>query len=127
MMTRQIEGVQMDGTRFRYLRTLLVGLVLVAGVVRVEAYPMYDDGAGNGCVSCHPRFFDDPNSPTPFGSLHVAHLTKFGILSGTGTGQCGLCHMNPAGGDTPVYTYTSALGFGCAGCHGMNYGETVPT
>jgi len=120
-MIRRIEGVQMDGTRLRYLRTLLVGLVLVAGVVRVEAYEMYDDGHGVGCVSCHPRYFDDPNSPTPFGSLHVAHLTKFGIT------KCGLCHMNPAGGDTPVYTYTSAEGFGCAGCHGMDYGETIPT
>src|SRR5690349_3109472 len=104
MMTRQIEGVQMDGTRLRHLRTLLVGLVLVVGVVRVHAYPTYDDGAGNGCVSCHPAFFDNPNSPTPFGSLHVAHLTKFGINPNSGgTGKCGLCHMNPAGGDIPVY------------------------
>lgn len=114
----------MDGMRFKYLRTLLVGVMLVAGVVRVEAYPMYDDGAGNGCVSCHPAFFDDPNAPTPLGSLHVAHLTKFGINT---TLKCGQCHMNPAGGDTPVYTYMSAEGFGCAGCHGQNYGETVPT
>jgi hypothetical protein len=125
MMTRQIEGGRMDGTRVRYLRTLLVGLALVIGVVRVEAYEVYDDGTGTyGCVTCHPRFFDDPNSPTPFGSLHVAHLTKFGINS---TLKCGQCHMNPAGGDTPVYTFTSAEGFGCAGCHGQNYGETVPT
>ena len=28
--------------------------------------------------------------------------------------------MNAAGGDTPVYTYRSAEGFGCAGCHGQN-------
>ena len=34
--------------------------------------------------------------------------------------------MNPVGGDMPVYTYTSAEGFGCAGCHGQNYGETIP-
>jgi hypothetical protein len=134
MMTRQIEGVQMEGTRLRYLRTLLVGLVLVVGVARVHAYPMYDDhsgpggSSGSGCVSCHPAFFDDPGSPTPLGSLHVAHLTKFGIDTNSGgTGKCGLCHMNPAGGDIPVYTYRSAEGFGCAGCHGQNYGETVPT
>ena len=41
--------------------------------------------------------------------------------------KCGQCHMNPVGGDMPVYTYTSAEGFGCAGCHGQNYGETIPT
>ena len=111
----------MDGTRLRKLRTLLVGLALVAGVVRVDAYPSYDDGNGVGCVSCHPRYFDDPTSPTPFGSLHVAHLTKFGIT------RCGLCHMSPSGGDTPVLTYTSAEGFGCAGCHGQDYGEKIPT
>ncbi len=123
MMTRQI-GIRIDGAR---LRALLVGLALVAGVVRVEAYPDYDDhtgpmgGPGVGCVTCHPRYYDDPTSPTPFGSLHAAHLGKFGIS------RCGLCHMNPAGGDIPVHTYTSAEGFGCAGCHGQDYGETIPT
>ena len=110
--------------RATHLRALLAGLVLLAGVARVHAYPMYDDGAGNGCVSCHPQYFDDPGSPTPFGSLHAAHLTKFDIIN---TLKCGQCHMNPAGGDVPVYTYTSAEGFGCAGCHGQNYGETIPT
>ena len=123
MTTRHIDGSRTHGTRVSYLCTLLAGLALVAGVARVEAYPSYDDGNGVGCVSCHPAYFDDPNSPTPFGSLHVAHLTKFDIIN---TQKCGLCHMNPAGGDTPVYTYTSAEGFGCAGCHGMNYGETIP-
>ena len=126
MMTRQIEGIQMDGTRLRYLRTLLVGLALVAGVVRVDAYPTYEDTGQGGCQTCHPRFFDDPSSPTPLGSLHVAHLTKFGIGGAGGTMKCGQCHMNPDGGDIPVYTYTSAEGFGCAGCHGQNYGETIP-
>ena len=127
MMTRQIEGIQMDGIRLRYLRTLLVGLALIAGVVRVDAYPTYEDTGQGGCQTCHPRFFDDPGSPTPLGSLHVAHLTKFGIGGAGGTMKCGQCHMNPNGGDIPVYTYTSAEGFGCAGCHGQNYGETIPT
>src|SRR5262245_50131295 len=76
------------------VRTLLVALALVAAAVRVEAYETYDDGHGYGCVSCHPRYFDDPGSPTPLGSLHVAHLTKFGINQ---SGKCGLCHMNPNG------------------------------
>jgi hypothetical protein len=127
MMTRQIGGIQMDGTRLRHLRTLLVGLALVAGVVRVDAYPTYEDTGQGGCQTCHPRFFDDPGSPTPFGSLHLAHLSKFGIGGASGTMKCGQCHMNPNGGDIPVYTYTSFEGFGCAGCHGQNYGETIPT
>ena len=111
----------MDTTRVRIVSSVLAALAFLAGVTRVEAYPMYDDGNGNGCVSCHPRYFDDPSNPTPFGSLHVAHLTKFGVT------QCGLCHQNPAGGDKPVLTYWSAEGFGCAGCHGQDYGETIPT
>ena len=78
MTITQIKGGRMHSTRVRYLRMLPVGLALLVGVVRVEAYPTYEDSQG-GCVTCHPRFFDDPNSPTPFGSLHVAHLTKFGI------------------------------------------------
>jgi hypothetical protein len=90
---------------------LLAALALLAWAPRVHAFPMYDDGSGNGCVSCH-------NGYTNEGSLHLAHLTKFGINA------CGLCHMNPNGGDTPVYTYKSNVGFGCAGCHGHDYGET---
>ena len=111
----------MNTTPVRIVSTLLAALAFMVGVTRVEAYPSFDDGAGNGCVSCHPRYFDDPTNPTPYGSLHVAHLTKFGVT------RCGLCHQNPAGGDKPVLTYWSAEGFGCAGCHGQDYGEKIPT
>jgi len=100
----------MDTPRWRF-RTLLVVVALLACVARVEAFPMYDDGSGNGCVSCHNGYKNE-------GPLHLDHLTKFGITN------CGLCHQNPAGGDTPVLTYFSATGFGCAGCHGHDYGET---
>jgi hypothetical protein len=90
---------------------LLAATTLLTWAARVDAFPMYNDGSGGGCVSCH-------NGYTNEGSLHLAHLTKFGITN------CGLCHMSPAGGDTPVYTYQSAVGLGCAGCHGNNYGQT---
>ena len=105
----------------RNLCVSVAALALVASAARVDAYRSYDNGSGSGCVSCHPAYFDDPSNPTPFGSLHVGHLTKFGITS------CGLCHQNPAGGDVPVLTYWSADGFGCAGCHGMDYGQTIPS
>jgi hypothetical protein len=80
------------------------------------AYPSYDDGAGHGCVTCH-NGFQGGNGP-----LHFQHRTLLGITT------CNLCH--PAGGgSTPVLTYTSGPGggFGCAGCHGQDYGETSPT
>ena len=80
-----------------------------------HAYPMYDDGAGNGCVSCH-NGFQGGNGP-----LHFQHRTQLGITT------CNVCH--PAGGgSTPVRTYWSGPGggFGCAGCHGQDYGETSP-
>ena len=104
----------MDTTRKGSLRLLLVALALVTWIAtRAGAYPMYDDGAGNGCVSCHSEYKNE-------GPLHLDHLTHFGITS------CGLCHQNPAGGDTPVLTYWSADGYGCAGCHGVDYGESTP-
>jgi hypothetical protein len=80
-----------------------------------QAAPDYDDGAGNGCVSCHPGFQGGN------GALHNQHRIAFGATT------CNLCHPS-GGGTTPVKTYTSGAGggFGCAGCHGQDYGETSP-
>ena len=103
------------GARSGWLRALLAALAVVTGVARVEAYPQYNDGAGNGCVSCHDEFTVAGGS-----QLHVDHLTKFNITS------CTLCHQN-TGGQKPVLTYWSSDGFGCSGCHGMDYGESTPT
>jgi len=100
----------MTGTRAMPI-VLLAALAIVGWVGRVEAYPTYDNGSGTGCVSCHNGYSNE-------GALHLSHLTKFGITN------CGLCHMNASGGDTPVYTYKSNVGLGCAGCHGHDYGET---
>lgn len=84
-------------------------------VPRAQAYPMYDDGMGNGCVQCHSDF----SGP---GTLHSTHRNTFGI---TNSG-CNLCHPS-GGGSTPVYTFWSGEGLGCAGCHGRDYGETSVT
>jgi hypothetical protein len=80
-----------------------------------HAYPMYDDGTGVGCVECHNQFAGGT------GVLHQRHRIDFAI------GQCNLCHPT-GGGTTPVRTYTSGTGggLGCAGCHGLDYGETSP-
>jgi len=80
-----------------------------------HAYPMYDDGAGKGCVQCH-NGFQGGNGP-----LHFQHRTQLGITT------CNVCHSE-GGGSTPVRTYWSGSGggFGCAGCHGQDYGETSP-
>jgi hypothetical protein len=91
----------------------LLGVTLWAAPA--NGYPSYDDGAGNGCVQCHTQFQNGN------GTLHNNHRNGFGIT------QCNLCH--PAGGgSTPVLTYWSGTGggFGCAGCHGQDYGETSP-
>jgi hypothetical protein len=91
----------------------LLGVTL--WTANAEARPSYDDGAGVGCISCHPGF-ENGNGP-----LHNRHRIDFGIT------QCNLCH--PAGaGSTPVLTYSSGAGggLGCAGCHGQDYGETSP-
>lgn len=101
----------------------MVGL----GAGSAQAYPTYDDGFGVGCVSCHPDF-------SSVGSLHNQHTINFGIQLPPGdprfTTRCNVCHTN-GGGTTPVYTMGSNLtnggGFGCAGCHGQDYGETATT
>ena len=80
-----------------------------------HAYKWYDSGSGSGCVSCHTGFVGG-NGP-----LHLQHRTLFGVTN------CNLCHPN-GGGSTPVLTYSSGTGggYGCAGCHGQDYGETSP-
>jgi len=94
---------------------IVLQVVLALCPTLAHAYPTYDDGAGNGCVQCHDGF-QGGNGP-----LHFQHRTQLGVTT------CNLCH--PAGGgSTPVRTYWSGPGggFGCAGCHGQNYGETSP-
>ena len=103
--------------RFRVEALFVVAVLGVAlWTPTAQARPMYDDGTGVGCVSCHNGFVGGT------GPLHVNHLTALGI----GT-NCNLCHPN-GGGTTPVRTYTSGPGggFGCAGCHGQDYGEISP-
>jgi parallel beta helix pectate lyase-like protein len=96
------------------LVALAGALLLVAWAVRVEAYPYYDDGAGNGCVSCHNGYQVSGGM-----QLHIDHLTKFNITN------CTVCHQTAAGGDKPVLTYWSPAGFSCSGCHGVDYGQTT--
>jgi hypothetical protein len=96
-------------------RGALTLLALTLWAPAVHAAPWYDDGAGNGCVSCHTGFVGG------VGPLHTQHRDQFGVTS------CNLCHPS-GGGTTPVLTYTSGAGggYGCAGCHGQDYGETSP-
>lgn len=91
----------------------LVGALLIAP--SAYAYPNYDDGNGNGCVQCHTGFQGGN------GALHSRHRIEFGVAT------CNLCHPS-GGGSTPVNTYWSGPGggYGCAGCHGQDYGETSP-
>src|SRR5262249_12263426 len=87
------------------------------GAPRAHAYPSYNDGLGGNCASlmCRPGFLGG-NGP-----LHLQHRNNFNVKT------CNLCHPN-GGGTTPVLTYFSGPGGGrgCAGCHGLDYGETSP-
>ena len=108
----------MDSSRVRSLRALLVTLAVVVTstwVAQVDARPYYDDGAGVGCVSCHPGF---TGGPAPVRCTSYIPST-FSIGS-----NCTLCHQT-FGGEKPVLTYWSSGGFGCSGCHGSVYGETT--
>src|SRR5262245_61961690 len=114
----------MNGSNLKNGRALVGALALIAVATwapRAVAYPSYDDGAGNGCVQCHNNSTGDGGfTGGNAGGLHILHLTKFGITS------CALCHSSSAGGSKPVLTYYSGDGYGCAGCHGRDQGETSP-
>lgn len=103
-------------------------------VVRVAAIAAMAVGIGaggawgypsaSGCVTCH---IDFDNSASP---LHQSHVLSLEITGSPGVidNLCNVCHSD-GGGSTPVRTYGSNLtqgnGWGCAGCHGQDYGETV--
>ena len=114
---------QATGRAARLLATVaLAATVIGLGAGGALAYPKYDDGSGVGCVSCHSQF-------KSVGSLHNSHLLNLGIKTGgaISTTRCNVCHSN-GGGTTPVYTVGSNAGaggggYGCAGCHGQDYGE----
>lgn len=103
-------------TLVRQVAFALALLCVMLWAPNAHAYPSYDDGTGpgQGCVQCHTGFL------LGNGPLHLQHRTLFGVTS------CNICHPS-GGGSTPVLTYWSGSGgFGCAGCHGQNYGETSP-
>ncbi|MHC4775931.1 MAG: hypothetical protein ACYTBR_11810, partial [Planctomycetota bacterium] len=100
------------------LAAVLIGI----GVQSSLAYPRYTDG----CQDCH-GIFDGPESPKgtvfPSDSKHEMHRATANMDT-----DCLLCHFNP--GDSP-FTYQSAgtgntPGYGCAGCHGRDYGGDHP-
>jgi hypothetical protein len=101
---------------WRWAFIAAVGLLLAIGLARqADAYETYHDptldGAGY-CASCHPGF---PNRD----DTHDLHVTPF-------TNTCNLCHTG-AGRNNPftVWSVEDPGGFGCAGCHGGDYGETI--
>lgn len=101
------------GTTF-LAASLTAALAIAAVTAReAQAYPLYNDGFGIGCVQCHSGFSGGPQH-----LLHAVHTSKFGITT------CNACHPN-GGGSKPVRTYRSGTGgaLGCAGCHGLDYGE----
>ena len=99
-----------------YAGGALAFLAMTLWAPGAHAYMWYNDGFGSGCVECHSGFGSGGNGP-----LHLQHRTRFGITN------CNVCHPNGSG-SKPVLTYWSGPGggYGCAGCHGQNYGETSP-
>lgn len=103
----------------------LAALAVAAMTTAAQAYPMYDDGFNNGCVQCHTGFQGGPSAP-----LHGQHVLNLQITGNGDVSLCNVCHKN-GGGDTPVYTMGSnqpgTVGYGCAGCHGQDFGQTAST
>lgn len=106
----------MKGTALRTSWPIAL-LAIILWTPAAVGFPLYKDGGGSGCVTCHPGFDAGP----PNAQLHQRHVIDFGITN------CNVCHPS-GGGSTPVQTYWSGAGggLGCAGCHGRDYGETSP-
>lgn len=98
------------------LRIIVPVLLLLLSGSMSSGYPTYHDPNLDGqgyCAQCHPGFIGGKND-----TLHALHTGG----SDPVTGECGLCHVQQ--GDLPVTMY-SAVGLGCMGCHGRDYGQTI--
>jgi hypothetical protein len=95
-----------------------VSLAFLAGE-RAEAYETYHDPTLDDqgyCSACHPGFLDGRND-----TLHAFHTAGDDV-----TGSCNLCHTG-SGRDNPIIMWSSNTDdpWGCVGCHGRDYGETI--
>jgi hypothetical protein len=86
------------------------------------AYETYHDptpGVHTGrCVDCHPAWRN-------WGPLHHLHVGGAAFTS-----NCYLCHMASDDSENPFIMWRVGDGspgssFGCTGCHGRDYGETI--
>ncbi len=86
-----------------------------------NAYESYHNPATPGmgyCAECHPGFVGGQSSPT-----HALHTGGTDPITTT----CTLCHTG-SGRDNPLTSWSgggTGANLGCAGCHGLDYGETI--
>jgi len=99
-------------------------MLLLASIA--TAYPNYRLNADGGyCVTCHGDF-DGPTSPkgTFFPSADKHYMHRNSSYMDT---DCLLCHFQT--GDNPQTGASagsgSVPGFGCVGCHGVDYGGAI--
>ena len=98
---------------FIFLSSLAALMTFSIWASNAEAYEDYQ-----GCVSCHPGFSGGRSDVTH--SLHTGGGSPL-------TTNCDLCHTG-SGRSNPLTLwsiYNSGNGYGCAGCHGRYYGETI--
>jgi hypothetical protein len=102
------------------LCTMALGAAL-AWASSAFAFESYHDPNQNDagyCVPCHPDFAGGRSDAT-----HALHTGGGAPI----TTNCDLCHTG-SGRDNPLTlwsTYNDDQGFGCTGCHGRDYGETI--
>ena len=99
--------------------------ILTLGATAAQAYNRYNDG----CQACHFHFDNtDPYVPPGGGAawpddLHRVH--RHNIRMST---ACDLCHTTGDGNNPYIGSSdgtTNNIGYGCAGCHGRDYGGTT--
>lgn len=100
---------------------VVVVFILAFGVTGdAAAYPNFHDPNLDGdgyCASCHTGF---PGR----GDTHDTHVGNSNL-----TGNCNLCHTG-SGRNNPFIMWSTGdsspgSNYGCTGCHGRDYGETI--
>ena len=100
----------------RHAGGTLALLAMMLWAPSAHAYPSYDNGAGIGCVSCHTGFVRaaPARCTSSTGPSSASRPATSATRAAAAPRRCCTYWSGPGGG------------YGCAGCHGQDYGETSP-
>ena len=90
---------------------MLGAMFLADDVAAYEKYHVNGNDTTGNCATCHGDFRGSGDN------LHSVHVSQF-------TGNCSLCHTGSSF-ENPFIMWSEGNGYGCVGCHGRDYSETI--